>query len=240
MPIVLSTARQPCLGAFATAILMCAGVTSCGTLEDPPSLEVVGTAPVNASSWPADLPIEVRFDRYLDPDTVDESDAVVTSGELEATVDVGYDPVARALTVDPIYNLRVGVAYELRVRADGVRGLDGSALTEDVVVRFTAGPVSGAEPTYRVTFADVEPVFAARCGCHGPAPAAFPALTPAELVHQPAARQPARTLVVPGAPLDSYLVQRILVDYPGVSGGEKALDDDARRQIVRWVEGLVR
>ena len=39
--------------------------------------------------------------------------------------------------------------------------------------------------------------------------------------------------------MSSYLVQRVLEAYPGVIGGEKALSNAERRQIVHWVEGLV-
>lgn len=218
---------------------MCAFVVSCGTQETAPALEVVATAPVDDSTWPADLPIEVRFDRYLDPTAINESDVVVTSGEVGVTVDLGYDPVSKALIIEPAGNLRVGVAYVVRVRAGEVRGIDGSLLAEDWVLHFTAGSLRNPEPPAPVSFADLEPVFAERCGCHGPAPSAFPALTPADLIDQPAARQPGRTLVVPGRPMSSYLVQRVLEAYPGVVGGEKALSDAERRQIVHWVEGLV-
>ena len=81
---------------------------------------------------------------------------------------------------------------------------------------------------------DLKPIIEARCGCHGPEPAAFPELKPDAMIDQAAQRQENRVLVRPGEPLRSYLIQRILEEYPGVRGMEKELNDEERRLFIRW------
>jgi hypothetical protein len=210
-------------------------------------LRVVGLSPAEGASHPADQPIRIRFDGYLAPASVAGS-ATLSSADLEFQADALYDPVERAVVVAPSAHLRFGLGYRVTLSADTLRGADGRALDEDVVLDFVADAALEAErgPAAVVDFeADLAPALAEACGCHGPSPKAFPALTPAALVGQASARRPARTLVVPGAPLESELLLRVLPDYPGVRGAAMppegpALSPQASQRLVTWIEGLAR
>lgn len=206
----------------------------------PGSLRVVSTTPASGEIAPADRVLRIVFDRYIDVASISVGAIALRSGEASASIAVGYDPVDRALLVEPTTPMRVGLGYTLSVEPGAVAGLDGAGLDEAVVVDLRAGPPTDDAPPGSVTYADdVAPIVEARCGCHGP-DGVFPTLTPEGLVGVGSARLPGRVLVVPGAPLESVLVERILPDYPGVRGMEKALSDAERRVWVRWVEGLRR
>lgn len=209
------------------------------------SLEVVGSSPRAGGTLPADRPIRIFFDGYLTPGTDWSRLARLTSADLEVSARVTYDPVARALVVVPQLDLRPGLAYTVTVAGEGLRSVDGREVEEEEFqVGFVAGPPSPGRPSRReVDFAtEIAPVFAERCGCHGPEPDVYPPLTPEALIDQPSQRQPERTLVVPGDALRSYLVQRLLDEYPGVHGLPMPPDAPLReaelRRVVSWVEGL--
>lgn len=237
--IALSTNRSRARSAFVVALGLYSFVSGCGEGMAPESLRVVSTTPASGESAPADRVLRIVFDRYLDVASISVGAIALRSGEGSAAFVVGYDPVDRALLVGPRTPLRPGLGYTLTVEPGAVTGLDGSGLAEAVAVDLRAGPPSDDGPSAAVDYTrDVAPIVEARCGCHGPG--VFPRLTPAGLVGVGSARQPGRTLVVPGAPLESVLIERILPDYPGSRGMEKSLSDAERRVWVRWVEGLRR
>lgn len=239
MATALSTNRSKQSARFCCALAVYVIVSGCG--EEMPSAapHVVSTSPGRGDSWAADRVLRIVFDRYLDASSINPAAIRLHSGEVNVSFAVGYDPVDRALEVAPLLPLRPGLGYTLSVEAGAVAALGGDALAEPVEVELRAGPVAGVEAPGPVDFArDVAPVFAARCGCHGPAPAVFPALWPEALSGVASARRPGAWLVVPGAPLESELVRRVLPDYPGTRGMEKVLTDEERRLIVRWVAGL--
>lgn len=239
MATALSTNRSKQSARFCCALAVYVIVSGCG--EEMPSSAplVVTTSPGRGDSWAADRVLRIVFDRYLDASSINPAAVRLHSGEVNVSVAVGYDPVDRALVVEPRVPLRPGLGYTLTVEAGAVAALGGDALAEPVEVDLRAGPAVGVVAPEPVVFArDVAPVFAGRCGCHGPAPAVFPALAPESLVGVASARRPDEWLVVPGAPLESELVRRILPDHPGTRGMEKVLTDEERRLIVRWVAEL--
>lgn len=239
MATALSTNRNKQSARFCCALAVYVFVSGCGEEMPSSAPRVVSTAPGSGDSWAADRSLRIVFDRYLDASSINPAGIRLQSGAVNVSFVAGHDPVERALVVQPVVPLRPGLGYTLTVDAGAVASLGGDALEEAVVVALRAGPVEGVRVAAPVEFArDVAPVFAARCGCHGPAPAVFPALWPAALVGEPSARRPGAWLVVPGAPLESELVRRILPDYPGTRGMEKVLTDAERRLIVRWVAEL--
>lgn len=242
MPTGMSTAAMPVAPRFTLVKILLLGgwshLTACAPETDTIVPTVTDSRPRAGETWPADRPLTVTFDHYLDPDTITDGLARLTSGELPVATWVEYDPVGPAVEVHPFIDLRPGLGYTLTLATEAIEALGGAAGAGPVELRFIAGPPLGTPPPGTPSDAAVAQVFDARCGCHGPAPAAFPALRRDALVGVPSARQPDRVLVIPGRPMASYLVQRILEDYPGVRGMEKALSDDERRLIVRWVEGL--
>ncbi len=224
---------------LAVILACCLG---CAPDGEAPSLSVVEVEPPAGTEHPADLPLRIRFDRYLDPETVADS-AAVRSSDVYFSIRAAYDPVDRALLVVPVIQLRVGLEYVLELDPERLRGLEGERLDAPFEAVFRAGLPAGEGAPPPVDFeADLAPALEAACDCHGPEPAAFPPLTPEALLEVPSRRQPERTLVVPGDAPNSYLLQRVLVDYPGVRGApmpvEGPLPDDVLRDLVSWIEGL--
>lgn len=242
MPDGMSTAAMRAITRFfllcMTAPLGWAGLSSCGPEADTIVPDVIATHPAAGALWAADRPLEVQFDTWLEPATVEDGRVELTSGELGAAVWVEYDPVGPSLVIHPFVALRPGLGYRLAIDGEGLAPLGGGPGAASIELGFRAGAPVGWQPPPMPSDAEMLALFDRRCGCHGPAPAAFPALTRQALVGVPSHRQPERLLVAPGRPLESQLVLRVLDGYPGVRGQPKVLSDDERRQIVRWVRGL--
>ncbi len=203
---------------------------------------MVATVPSDGARHAADAPLRVRFDGYLAESISLASAARLESADVGIAVSVLYDPVEQGLVVLPARPLRVGLGYTLTVDASVVEGVDGRTLDEDLRLSFVAGnPTSaarGVPPPVR--FADLQADLRAACGdCHGAPPGAYPPLTAAALVEAPSQRRPGAVLVVPGAPLQSELVRRVLVDYPGTLGApmppDAPLDVALQKRLVDWV-----
>ena len=213
----------------------------CAPTDGYPALAVIQTEPVEAADHPATGSIRIHFDRYLDPELPLSRVALLESGAARFSILTTYDPVDRALVIRPRYPLRPELGYLLTLRQEEIRAMDGGQLATDFELSFFAIPDLGENqaPEARTTFeADVVPIIEQRCGCHGPSPAAFPELLPDELINRPSARQPARTLVKPGQPLQSYLIQRLLTDYPGVRGNPKTISGSELRILISWVNQI--
>lgn len=219
------------------------GVSACVTGEDEPNLHVVATDPPEGAAHPATAALEVRFDAYLATVPLSSAAVRLTSGEVEIPVGLLGDPVARALVVRPLDELVPGLAYTLTVEPEGVRALDGRRLGAVFTLDFVATATGVRPPIEPPDFdADVRPLLERRCGCHGPPPAEWPPLEPAELAFTPSRADPHRVLLDPGAPMRSALILKILPGYPGVSGegmppGD-ALPESERRLLFDWVRSL--
>lgn len=221
--------------------------------DDRPRLSVVSVVPADRSTHPADQALRVTFDRYLVPGQSWDALARVSSGEWAIGADVGYDPVGPSLVISPHLSLRVGLGYRLAVAADDLRADRDARLSENLEIRFVAGegigPTDGQAPggverRSTTDFArDVRPVFRGHCGCHQPDGEERPRLEPDGLIDEPSRRAAGMLLVVPGQPLRSHLVHKILPDYPGVAGltmpPGSALPKSDQRRIVEWVRDLV-
>lgn len=229
--------------------LWCAALTlllgACAPDDAAPRLQVVSAEPAQGAASPADAPLRVRFDAWLDPDGIAAGAIDLRSGELSFGFNTAYDPVDRALLIIPPVDLRVGLAYTLEVEPAAVRGLDGRRLPEPYVVEFVVGPpINVRADGAPVAFERLQGLFAQACDrCHGPEPLAWPPLTEAALLMGESQRDPGRRLVAPGRPLESQLVLKLLPGYPGVHGAAMplegpALTPDQVRTVVGWVEGL--
>lgn len=196
------------------------------------------TRPSAGQQWPADEPMQVPVDQWLEPFSVTDAVATLTSGELTAATRVEYDPVGPRLLVYPDVALRPRLGYVLTIDGTALSALGGGPGDEVRTVGFTAGPPSGWQRPPVPGDAEMATLFAERCGCHGPSGDVFPTLTRDGVLGVASARRPERLLAQPGRPMQSQLVLRVLADYPGVRGMQKALTDAERRAIVRWVRHL--
>ncbi len=242
MPNGMSTARMRATTRFfhrTTAwVALCLLLGACGPETDTVVPVLGETRPAAGALWPADEPFVVAVDRWLEPGSVDGDAVGLTSGELSAGLRVEYDPVGPALVVHPNTALRPRLGYVLTIDGSQLVALGGGPGDELRTVSFEAGAPSGWAPPPVPSDAEMAELFAGRCGCHGPAQAVFPTLDRAGLLGVRSQRQPERALVVPGRPMHSQLVLKILADYPGVRGMQKTLTDDERRRIIRWVRHL--
>jgi hypothetical protein len=136
---------------------------------------------------PADGVVQVAFDRYLLPSTVNrQAIAIVDSSHQPLTPDLAlittYDPVARTVTITGMKQpwLTEGLSYTIifgipQGDADqgGLRAIDRSTLSPDqpLEISFLVGPKQSLTVEPAVSFCrDVLPIFAAKCGlstCHG-------------------------------------------------------------------------
>lgn len=213
----------------------------CLTPESPDALRVLDHEPAQGGRHPAGAPIRIVFDGYLDPEMNFDGAATLTSADVNAATDIGYDPSGPALVILPRLNLRPDLAYQVVLDPEVVRGIDGRRLAEPFTLGFTARAVA-TPPTTPVDFArDLAPIFERRCGCHGPEPQAFPPLTPQAMRDVPSPLDPDRLLVDPGAPLRSVLLLKVLPDYPQIGGlpmppDAPPLSGTELRQIADWIE----
>lgn len=210
-----------------------------GAEDQMKPLQIVTAIPTQGAAHPADTPLRLITDRYLDP-TRDWAQAVqLTSGELRFAVEVGYDPVAPGLVIVPIAALRPGLGYTLTVFADSLYGLDGSQLEADLTLDFVAAVgLNTPEPAPLDFDTDVAPILTANCGCHGPD--LPPRMTEADLLDQPSLVDPDRWMVRRGLPMQSTLILKVLDGYPHRLGQQMPpegppLDPERLRTLVTWV-----
>ncbi len=144
------------------------------------------------TTLPADGRIEIEFDRYLVPATVNrQSLALHSIGGAYPNPPplVAYDPVARIVTITPLGNLEAGQNYVVDIATpassndlNGLRAIDGATIaTKYAKLEFpvvAAGGATAQAPLPTVDFCkDVLPLLTACAGpsCHGgtaPGPAA--------------------------------------------------------------------
>lgn len=156
-----------------------------------PPVRVLGVNVGDRRPLPADGVIEIAFDRYLLPSSVNRQSLFVVDGAKEplppaATPLVQYDPIARTVTLRGPTSpwLTEGLPYSLVLgvpdgdaELGGVRALDRATLAPDQPreIAFFAGPPSGEREPGADLCRDVLPIFAAKCSaasCHGHGPTA--------------------------------------------------------------------
>lgn len=229
---------------FAGRVVSTLGILAlagCLVAPTPGPLRVVDQQPAQGGDHPSGAPIRIIFDGYLEPGLPWRRAAVLRSADVNASIDVGYDPSGPALVIVPRVAMRADLAYELVLDPAIVRGVDGRVLPAEYVLGFTArdAPSISADPI--IFSRDLAPIFERKCGCHGPEPLAFPPLVPNAMIDVPSPADPALSLVTPGDPLRSMLLLKVLPDYPQVRGlamppEGPPLSGETLRKLVSWIE----
>lgn len=199
--------------------------------------------------------IALRFNQYLDPTTFRSFDtATLESGGHVRSGVVDYRMTRKTLLFRPHNLLEPGLRYDLRWSADDVRSVVGSPLHPQVMlpagyrVRDQADPVEPFErPT--VTWDDVQPLFEDHCSdCHADQSRGLPEMTRDQLVGR-RSDQTDTMLVEPYHPARSYLMHKILPDYPmrrhtvqppPYSDEANRLSTDDIERIEHWIAGGAR
>ena len=254
-----------------SALLLTLGLSGC--LYETGDLPVMGPVgpPVAtqsptafATGVPVDPRITLTFDRHLDPYAVLPADAVrLTSGDRQVELEVRWDPVDRAIVAEPTGPLSPGVRYVFEVvDAAALPDLTGrtleAAAVENLRTPFTVdeGGLTRPPDDPLIDASDPEAAFREHvlagpggcAGCHS-ARALYLGTDLAlddlaGLIRRVARTSPERVVVVPGRPSRSYLLQKMLLDYPDIGGAPMPLgfdlSDGDRRKALRATEAWIR
>ncbi|RAL21540.1 hypothetical protein DL240_11830 [Lujinxingia litoralis] len=206
---------------------------ACGPLDpEPPSdaegnplplpppgedwLRVVEVSPSPAIATEAT--IEVRFSEYLDPDTLNSYATLsLRSGGIVAGGRLTYRMSRKALLYHPRAPLEAELRYTLQT-SPALRSVVGSPLAPETPapIFFTDETLPAAEPPTResVRWEDIAPILERSCAsCHADQAWQLPQLS-RDALRQTRSSQVDLPLVMPFEPARSYLMHKILADYP--------------------------
>ena len=219
--------RDRSLAACLTIVVLAAAANGCGLLAltdgsdasspERGTLQLTSIAP-ETDSLSTSPTLRLRFNDYLDAETLgDGATVVLTSGGLRWTGSVDYGMVDRELIWSPTTELPEGLRVDVTV-SEELKAVTGATLrTQDPVHRWkTAVDGPSADPVSRrdVTWSDVKPIFESRCnGCHGDPDWDLPTMDRQTLLST-RSEQVDRPLVRPFDAAGSYLMHKLLHDYP--------------------------
>jgi hypothetical protein len=162
--------------------------------DEPPGvgLALVPVTMVNANigkdtPLPANQPIQLQFDRLLQPSSITRQTFVLqpAGGRGAFMPNVAYDPVSRIVTITPLPDtgqmLTPGLSYQLVIESpqtaadvNGLRAIDGAGLSPSspqLIAFNVIDPTSAPPVTITIDFCrDIEPILQPQCGlstCHG-------------------------------------------------------------------------
>jgi len=202
----------------------------------------------NARDVALNQPFTIRFNQYLDTGALDIFGAVeARSGGIRARSFVRYSAVDRSLTFFPVRNFQPSLIYRLTVDDELVLPLDGAPLEPSFNRRFQTaegGTVEQHREVDTVYFDEsIAPLFESGCGCHYTSDG-LASLAYDDLVGVPSEQHPSALLVRPFDPPRSYLLMKVLRDYPGRRldrmpppwSDEPTLGVDSLHLIEDWIE----
>jgi hypothetical protein len=182
---------------------------------------------------PRDTTIRVRFDAYPDPNSVDYSGLIVTTGVFFHPGTIRLDLIEKTVTYAPAGVWRPDLGYQISLRPS-MRSLQGCPAAPDQrTFRTATAAPPPAPPATTTPYSAVQPIFAARCAgaaCHRAddggclaAPAAGLSLCDAQAVDAtldvPSSQVSDLSLVAPRDSARSYLLRKLL---PGATPNQPA------------------
>jgi hypothetical protein len=110
------------------------------TGQGTPPVALQLTPAANAINAPTDVTVQVRFDRRMNPATINGTTVSMqrVSNGVAVPATVTYDAATRSARVTPSSRLAEGTAYTVLVTT-GVQATDGVAMTDPVSWNFTTG-----------------------------------------------------------------------------------------------------
>jgi Bacterial Ig-like domain len=218
----------------------------------------------NSVGAPINTPIRITFSDYPDPRTLGLASLVLTTGVFYYTGAYSVDLVGKAVVFQPASTLRPDIGYSITV-LPALQSLSGCPAIYQQRAFSTGATARVPAPRPPVTFADVQPIFAARCGgagCHREDPAAGGGClaTPAEglslcdgdavraMVGVSSRQVSDIALVQPHDSASSYLLRKLLSGPSGPAPGALGhrdppgapLSDDDLAAIAGWIDGGAR
>ena len=211
-------------------------------------LRIVSVEPGLDTEVALDQTFVLTFNDYIDPRPLTFfNTATLTSGGVRASIRTDYRMVDKALIVSNRREMRSGLLYDLVLSPEVLASVTGQSFEAPEGLRFLAGShfetradESGEAPRW----ADVEPLFAPCNVCHADPEWKLVPITRAALVGQASSQRPELMLVRPFDPPSSYLMHKILYDYPRREGSAQpppwAGYEEMSRGALRLVESWIR
>jgi ADP-ribosyl-[dinitrogen reductase] hydrolase len=197
---------------------------------------------------PTNARITVTFSNYVDPGPLNYFNALsLDSGGIRASDRAVYRLVGKKATVITRRSLEPGIYYDLGMNPEVLRSVTGRPYGGPGTIRFQVGTFSVTHPPTAPspTWEQVEPLFAPCGECHDDPEWMLPPMTREGLIGEPSAHDADLWLVRPGDSARSYLMHKILWDYPVREGtaqpppwaGKTQLSIEAQDTIERWILG---
>ena len=254
-PYRFGTFRNLANALLVAALVLLGAVCGCSiepTAEEAAPLLVERSEPgANSTDIPLNPPIRFYFNQYLDTAPLRYWNMVsVRSKGIYAGGRAYYDMVDRRIRFELYRPLDHHLKYTITLNDEVIRSVDGTALDPVEINVQTGGglvehPQRKPYPTYEQRMASL---FEQGCSCHGEPQRQLPALTHESLLSTWSSQLPDRRLVQPFDAPNSYLMHKVLWDYPiregqpmppPWSGGEQ-LQRDKLRLIERWIRSGAR
>jgi hypothetical protein len=211
--------------------------------------------PVALTPSPQDGPIArdatftLSFNAYLNPDPLTYYNVfVLSSGGLRAGGSAEYHMVDRALVFTTTRAMTPDLYWTLAWDPEVLQTLTGQPLDGPLGATFVVEDrlEDRPAPAPPTTWQDIAPILAPCGACHDDPAWRLPPITPEALINQPSAQRTGRVLVRPFDPTRSYLLHKLLPDFPSRDGEAQppAWAEDAAplsreelRLIERWIRG---
>ncbi len=213
-----------------------------------PSVRILAIDPSPDGGPVAEQPVfTASLNTYLDPAPLTFFNAAaLNSGGVRASVRADYRMVDKQLVVTTRRPLEPGLIYDLTFNPDAIASVTGQPFQGPALIQFLSGdaplPPAPAEPE-APRWAEIEPLLAPCNVCHLDPEWQLPAVTREAMVGVASEQQPELVVVRPFDAPASYLMHKILWDYPLRHGtaqpppwaGYDQLSIDAQRLIERWI-----
>ena len=197
-----------------------------------------------------DQTFTVGFNAYLDPRPINFFNAATLgSGGVRASTRVDYRMVDRQLIVGTRRQMMPGLLYDLGFNPDVLVSVTGQPFGGPPSIQFISGehldaaPDEGEPRAGALRWADVAPIFDPCNVCHQDPEWMLPPMTRDAMVGRASPQRPDLLLVRPYDAPSSYLMHKILWDYPLRDGtaqpppwaGYAQLSAEAQRLIEAWI-----
>ncbi len=194
-----------------------------------------------------DQSFRLQFNTYLNTEPLTFFNTLTLStGSARVSGRTRYEMVDRQIIWTPRQRMISGLFYELTLNTEVLASVTGQPYQGPEFATIAAGDFLQEEPPApepAPTWDDVEPLFVACNGCHEDPEWMLSPMTYEGLVGQPSTQRDALLLVRPYDAPNSYLMHKILWDYPVREGqaqppawaGYQQLSRDAQRLVERWI-----
>lgn len=241
-------------GAVAVLLAALALCTACvGGLEpevtDPPLVPVALDPSVGGDPIRRNQTFVLTFNTYVDPAPLTYWNTLsLTSGGVTAFGPTSYRMVDRQIVLRTTRNMEPDFTYQLAVNSEVLQSVTGRPYAGPPVFTYQTGEAleeAPATPEAYPVWADVEPIFATCNRCHADPEWKLDELNVEQMVGRPSRQATNLHIVEAYQPWKSYLMHKILWDYPvreqspqpPAWAGYQQLSIEQQRLIEAWILG---